>query len=98
MDVSNWADPSCRVRRQCRPRLVGLVGCEHVALSDVALADSAFWTLHVRRSRHVELSGLRVSGNRRFPNNDGGCGRWHGRLAGWLAGWLVVVLGGRWWG
>eukprot|EP00198_Chlamydomonas_reinhardtii_P004842 XP_001694178.1 predicted protein [Chlamydomonas reinhardtii] len=71
MDVSNWADPSCRVRRQCRPRLVGLVGCEHVALSDVALADSAFWTLHVRRSRHVELSGLRVSGNRRFPNNDG---------------------------
>ncbi|KAG2430506.1 hypothetical protein HXX76_010029 [Chlamydomonas incerta] len=71
VDVSNWADPSCRVWRQCRPRLVGLIGCEHVSLSDVALADSAFWTLHVRRSRHVDLSGLRVSGNMRFPNNDG---------------------------
>ncbi|KAG2489907.1 hypothetical protein HYH03_011546 [Edaphochlamys debaryana] len=69
--VLNWDDPSCPTPRQCRPRLVGVVGSSGVEVAGVTLADSAFWTLHVIGSSHVGLRGLSVYGDAAFPNNDG---------------------------
>ncbi|GIL45471.1 hypothetical protein Vafri_2705 [Volvox africanus] len=69
--VRNWRDSSCRVRRQCRPRLVGVCRSSNVLIADLTLRDSAFWTLHIRDSDRVVVQGLTVEGDMDFPNNDG---------------------------
>ncbi|EFJ52265.1 hypothetical protein VOLCADRAFT_44529, partial [Volvox carteri f. nagariensis] len=56
---------------QCRPRLVGVCESSGVQITEMALRDSAFWTLHVRDSEHVFMRGLVVEGDMNFPNNDG---------------------------
>eukprot|EP00887_Chlorella_sp_A99_P003216 scaffold9.g3216.t1 len=69
--LGNWADPSCSKPSECRPRLVGVVGSRHVAISGVRLVDPAYWALHVRRSSHVAITGVRIRGDWWLTNNDG---------------------------
>ncbi|GLI64175.1 hypothetical protein VaNZ11_007366, partial [Volvox africanus] len=69
--VLNWRDSSCRVRRQCRPRLVGVCRSSDVLIANLTLRDSAFWTLHIRDSDRVLVQYLTVKGDMDFPNNDG---------------------------
>lgn len=70
-NVTNWPDSSCHSRKQCRPRLLGVVSSSDVMITNIQLVDSVFWTTHVVNSSDVILSNLNIWGDYDIPNNDG---------------------------
>ena len=69
--------PGCR--GECRPKLVRFTDCRHVRLEGeswgrgamLQLRNSPDWTMLFRRCTDVSLRRLNVTGDRRWPNNDG---------------------------
>lgn len=72
----NWEDSSCPKPGECRPRLVGVVDSARVSISNVRLRDPAYWSLHVLRSEHVDISHVDISSDWWIANTDGEGGRW----------------------
>lgn len=61
---------------ECRPKLVRFTDCHHVRLSGAGggmlqLRNSPDWTMLFRRSSNVSLRRMNVTGDSRWPNNDG---------------------------
>jgi polygalacturonase len=54
-----------------RPFEVVLKSCRHVLLSGFTMSNSAFWTLRLLGCDDALISGLRIDGDLRMPNNDG---------------------------
>ncbi|MQM21210.1 hypothetical protein Taro_054245 [Colocasia esculenta] len=56
---------------ECRPRLVGFVGCRNVRLWDIRLIEPAYWCLHLVRSENIWIEDVTILGDFDSPNNDG---------------------------
>lgn len=54
-----------------RPRILHLVDCSDVLLSDTLYKDAPCWTIWLSGCNRVTLKGLRVEGDQRMINNDG---------------------------
>ncbi|KFM29354.1 putative polygalacturonase [Auxenochlorella protothecoides] len=67
----DWADPSCPVPSECRPRLLGVLDSRQVSVRGLALRDPVYWALHVRHSVHVALDGLDIHSEWGVANADG---------------------------
>lgn len=64
-EVGTW------VPAKLRPRVLVLEDCSDVEISDVTIADSPMWTMHLVACRDVRVTGVRVENDRRLPNTDG---------------------------
>ncbi|KAK4799132.1 hypothetical protein SAY86_024497 [Trapa natans] len=56
---------------ECRPRLVGFIGCRNVRVWNVTLNEPAYWCLHIVRSENTVIRDVSIYGNFTSPNNDG---------------------------
>ena len=56
---------------ECRPKLLRFTDCVRVVVRGVALRNSPDWTSLYRRCEHVSVSNVTISGDNRWPNNDG---------------------------
>ncbi|KAK9290900.1 hypothetical protein L1049_009079 [Liquidambar formosana] len=56
---------------ECRPRLVGFLGCRNVSVWNVTLTEPAYWCLHVVRCDNTSIHDVSIHGNFNTPNNDG---------------------------
>jgi polygalacturonase len=54
-----------------RPFEVVLKGCRHVLLREFSLSNSAYWTLRLLGCDDALVTGMRIDGDLRMPNNDG---------------------------
>jgi polygalacturonase len=54
-----------------RPFEVVLKNSHHILLSEFTLSNSAFWTLRLLGCDDALISGMRIDGDLRMPNNDG---------------------------
>lgn len=54
-----------------RPKLIDLEGCSNVVFRDVTLYRASSWGLHLTGCRQVTISGIKILGQQRGPNNDG---------------------------
>ncbi|KAL5545544.1 hypothetical protein UlMin_005231 [Ulmus minor] len=56
---------------ECRPRLVGFIGCKKVRVSNVKLRLPAYWCLHIVRCQNTTIQDVSIYGDFNTPNNDG---------------------------
>ncbi|XP_057982453.1 probable polygalacturonase [Malania oleifera] len=56
---------------ECRPRLVGFIGCRNVRVWNVTLTEPAYWCLHIVRSDNTSIHDVSIYGDFNIPNNDG---------------------------
>lgn len=54
-----------------RPKLIDLEGCTNVVFRDVTLYRASSWGLHMTGCNQVTVSGIKILGQVRGPNNDG---------------------------
>ncbi|KAM7270246.1 hypothetical protein ACFE04_029460 [Oxalis oulophora] len=71
--------PGC-LGDECRPRLVGFLGCKNVRVWDVTLNEPAYWwyvklirdvSLHIVRCVNISIHDVSIYGDFNTPNNDG---------------------------
>ncbi|MED6126067.1 hypothetical protein PIB30_074798 [Stylosanthes scabra] len=56
---------------ECRPRLIGFLGCDIVRISNITLHQPAYWCLHLVRSNNIRIEDISIYGGFNIPNNDG---------------------------
>eukprot|EP00211_Chloroparvula_japonica_P002000 CAMPEP_0119156600 /NCGR_PEP_ID=MMETSP1310-20130426/52338_1 /TAXON_ID=464262 /ORGANISM="Genus nov. species nov., Strain RCC2339" /LENGTH=429 /DNA_ID=CAMNT_0007149215 /DNA_START=83 /DNA_END=1372 /DNA_ORIENTATION=+ len=56
---------------ECRPRLLQFERSENILVHNVTLRNSPDWTSHFLSCHNVLVEGVRVWGDRAWPNNDG---------------------------
>lgn len=56
---------------ECRPRLVGFLGCRNVNVWNVRLREPAYWCLHIVRCDNTFIRDMSIYGDFNTPNNDG---------------------------
>ncbi|KAK1266270.1 hypothetical protein QJS04_geneDACA016347 [Acorus gramineus] len=56
---------------ECRPRLVGFVGCKGVLVSGLRFVQPAYWCLHLVRCEGTTIRDVQIKGDWDTPNNDG---------------------------
>ncbi|ERN11715.1 probable polygalacturonase [Amborella trichopoda] len=56
---------------ECRPRLVGFIGCRDVHVWDVKFSEPAYWCLHIVRCCDTSIHDISIHGDFNIPNNDG---------------------------
>jgi hypothetical protein len=54
-----------------RPKLLLLNESSHVHIRNLSFQNSSDWNVHIRNSEYVTVDHCNVTGDRRFPNNDG---------------------------
>jgi hypothetical protein len=54
-----------------RPLVMGLFGCQRLRIEDIAIRDSAHWTVRTVGCRDVGISGVSILNHLKVPNNDG---------------------------
>lgn len=54
-----------------RPKLIDLEGCTNVVFRDVTLYRASSWGLHMTGCNMVTVTGVKILGQVRGPNNDG---------------------------
>ncbi len=54
-----------------RPRLIGFLDCQRVTVRDITLRNSASWTMHLIGCDNVDIHGIRILNDLKFPNCDG---------------------------
>ncbi|KAL3341599.1 hypothetical protein AABB24_025909 [Solanum stoloniferum] len=67
----SWNHTGACLGDECRPRLVGFIGCRNIKVSGVRLIEPAYWCLHVVRSDKTSICDVTIYGNFNSPNNDG---------------------------
>lgn len=67
----SWNETGACLGDECRPRLVGFIGCRNVRIWDVNLIEPAYWCLHIVRSQNTSVEDVTIYGNFNSPNNDG---------------------------
>ncbi|VFQ59309.1 unnamed protein product [Cuscuta campestris] len=56
---------------ECRPRLVGFIGCRNVKIWNIRLIQPAYWCLHLVQSEGISIQDIAIHGDFNTPNNDG---------------------------
>lgn len=56
---------------ECRPRLVGFLGCRNVRVWNITLTDPAYWCLHIVQCDNTSIHDVSIHGDFNTPNNDG---------------------------
>ncbi|OWM78947.1 probable polygalacturonase [Punica granatum] len=56
---------------ECRPRLVGFIGCRNVRIWNISLTEPAYWCLHIVRCQNTTVRDVSIYGDFNTPNNDG---------------------------
>ena len=54
-----------------RPRVVKAFNSSNVRLIGIRVQNASDWNVHIQACRDVLIDGLRITGDWRFPNNDG---------------------------
>ncbi|XP_048496515.2 uncharacterized protein LOC104889252 [Beta vulgaris subsp. vulgaris] len=67
----SWNHTGACVGDECRPRLVGFIGCQNVGVSNVNLIEPAYWCLHIVDCDNTAIHDIFIYGNFDSPNNDG---------------------------
>ncbi|XP_027353404.1 uncharacterized protein LOC113863849 [Abrus precatorius] len=67
----SWNQTGACLGDECRPRLVGFLGCNNVRVSNVTLNQPAYWCLHLVRSENISIHDIDIYGDLNIPNNDG---------------------------
>ncbi|KAK9671532.1 hypothetical protein RND81_12G036800 [Saponaria officinalis] len=67
----SWNHTGACFGDECRPRLVGFVGCRNVSVSHVSLIQPAYWCLHIVDSDNTSIHDVTIYGDFSTPNNDG---------------------------
>ena len=57
-------------RDEVRPFLMRVVEAENIHLSGISLTDAGAWCLHINKSNHVDIDGIRIDSDVN-ANNDG---------------------------
>jgi polygalacturonase len=66
-----WALPLCTYYN-CRPKLIIVQASSQIVFSGgVHILNSPLWTLSLDESENIVIEDAFISGDRRFPNNDG---------------------------
>ncbi|KAH6793902.1 Pectin lyase-like superfamily protein [Perilla frutescens var. hirtella] len=67
----SWNQTGACLGDECRPRLVGFIGCKSVRISDVSFNEPAYWCLHIVRCQNTSVQDISIYGDFNTPNNDG---------------------------
>ncbi|XP_021740932.1 uncharacterized protein LOC110707228 [Chenopodium quinoa] len=67
----SWNHTGACLGDECRPRLVGFIGCTNVTVSNVKLNEPAYWCLHIVDCDNTSIHDMSIYGNFNSPNNDG---------------------------
>ncbi|CAH9068599.1 unnamed protein product [Cuscuta epithymum] len=67
----SWNESGACLGDECRPRLVGFIGCTNIKVWNVRLIEPAYWCLHLVRSEGISIQDVTIFGNFNSPNNDG---------------------------
>ncbi|KAF2289427.1 hypothetical protein GH714_036127 [Hevea brasiliensis] len=67
----SWNQSGACLGDECRPRLVGFIGCRNVRVWNIRLQDPAYWCLHVVRCHNTSIHDVSIYGDFNTPNNDG---------------------------
>ncbi|XP_015579399.1 exo-poly-alpha-D-galacturonosidase [Ricinus communis] len=67
----SWNQTGACLGDECRPRLVGFIGCTNVRVSNVSLTEPAYWCLHIVRCQNTSIHDVSIYGDFNTPNNDG---------------------------
>ncbi len=65
------SDTVLKIIREFRPKLIDLEGCVNVVFRDVTLYHASSWGMHMTGCRQVTVTGVKILGQVRGPNNDG---------------------------
>ncbi|KAG8371890.1 hypothetical protein BUALT_Bualt12G0009900 [Buddleja alternifolia] len=81
----SWNKTGACLGDECRPRLVGFIGCRNVKVWDVSFNQPAYWcvltsdrkhitlycSLHIVRCQNTSIHDVSIYGDFNTPNNDG---------------------------
>ncbi|KAL0383716.1 UNVERIFIED_CONTAM: Transcription factor [Sesamum calycinum] len=67
----SWNETGACLGDECRPRLVGFIGCKNVRIWDVSFNQPAYWCLHIVRCENTSIHDISIYGDFNTPNNDG---------------------------
>uniref|UniRef100_A0A2P2IKB6 Polygalacturonase n=1 Tax=Rhizophora mucronata TaxID=61149 RepID=A0A2P2IKB6_RHIMU len=67
----SWNQTGACLGDECRPRLVGFIGCSRVHVCNVTLRQPAYWCLHIVRCHSTSVHDVSIYGDFNTPNNDG---------------------------
>ncbi|KAJ6778727.1 PECTIN LYASE-RELATED [Salix koriyanagi] len=67
----SWNSTGACLGDECRPRLVGFIGCTNVKVWNVMLSEPAYWCLHIVQCRNTYIYDVSIYGDFNSPNNDG---------------------------
>ncbi|KAL5719676.1 hypothetical protein ACHQM5_012426 [Ranunculus cassubicifolius] len=67
----SWNSSGACYGDECRPRLVGFLGCRNVRVWNVELTQPAYWCLHIVRCENTTIDNVSIYGDFNTPNNDG---------------------------
>ncbi|KAI6673803.1 hypothetical protein NL676_001709 [Syzygium grande] len=67
----SWNETRACLGDECRPRLVGFIGCTNVRVWNVTLNQPAYWCLHIVRCVNTSIHDVSIYGDFNTPNNDG---------------------------
>ncbi|QCD97473.1 galacturan 1 [Vigna unguiculata] len=67
----SWNQTGACLGDECRPRLIGFIGCNNVEVSNITLNHPAYWCLHLVRSNNISIKDIAINGDFNIPNNDG---------------------------
>ncbi|KAG6690742.1 hypothetical protein I3842_10G028900 [Carya illinoinensis] len=67
----SWNQTGACTGDECRPRLVGFIGCTNIRVWNITLREPAYWCLHIVRCESTSIHDVSIYGNFTSPNNDG---------------------------
>lgn len=67
----SWNRTGACLGDECRPRLVGFIGCRNVNIWNVRFTHPAYWCLHIVRCESTSIQDVSIYGDFNSPNNDG---------------------------
>ncbi|XP_065856637.1 uncharacterized protein [Euphorbia lathyris] len=67
----SWNKTGACLGDECRPRLVGFIGCRNVWIWNIRLREPAYWCLHIVRCHNISVHDMSIYGDFNTPNNDG---------------------------
>lgn len=67
----SWNQTGSCLGDECRPRLVGFIGCKNVTVWNIQFIEPAYWCLHIVRCENTSIHDVSIYGDFNTPNNDG---------------------------
>ena len=67
---TEWTLPNCSYF-SCRPKLLVVRYSQWISFRDLTMSNSPLWTVTVVESEQILFDNVTITGDRRWPNNDG---------------------------